>query len=436
MKQICLMGIALLGFALSSQAAAKPLKIFILAGQSNMEGQAELRTLEGIAMDPATKPLYDKLVDKDGKPKVYEEVHIVAFNGSPDNPRIMEGPLTFGFGGPLREDKPRMGPEFAFGATMYEKLQQPILIIKTAWGGKDVYHDFRPPSAGPIFPDHSKVEPISTNRGIRSPEERIERAEKRQHKYYNAMVAHVNSVLADPGKYSPHYDKDAGYEVAGFAWFQGFNDMLQAGRDYYQASEDKPAFALYTELLAHFIRDVRKEFDAPKMPFVIGLMGQNGEDASEDRMINLRKAMAATAEIPEFKGNVVAVETAPFWDERIDEILQIKTILTAREKTYKRWKGYEELDPEGKYAERRAKFRESYVPMMEREPDKTEDRQAFRAWKQELKEKIDGYVYTPEELNYLEANQSDGGIHYMGSGKVYSLIGEALAKALAQIKGL
>jgi len=429
----------LLGFALSSQAAAstssgqagKPLKIFILAGQSNMEGQATLETLKGIGLDPEAKPLYDKLVDSDGNPRVYEDVHIVAFNGSPDDPRIKQGPLTFGFGGPLRENKVRMGPEFAFGATMYEKLQQPILIIKTAWGGRDLYHHFRSPGAGPIFPDHSKVKPRRTNRGIMSAEEVIARAEEKQNKYYNAMVEHVNKVLADPGKYSPHYDKDAGYKVAGFAWFQGFNDQLQGGMPYYQATEERPQFALYTDLLAHLIRDVRKEFNAPEMPFVIGVMGINGDNVDlYSRDWNFRRAMAATADIPEFKGNVTAVQTAPFWDDRIGEILRIKTILTAPDEGGGRTKAYAELDPEGKYAERRAKFREWYVPMMEREPDRKKDRQAYRAWRQELKEKLDGYVYTPEELRYLEGNHSNAGLHYMGSGKIYSRIGEAFAKAL------
>src|SRR3712207_7724500 len=33
-----------------------------------------------------------------------------------------------------------------------------------------------------------------------------------------------------------------------------------------------------------------------------------------------RKAMAAPAELPEFKGNVVAIQTAPFWDEKLGAI--------------------------------------------------------------------------------------------------------------------
>ena len=69
----------------TAHAADKPLKVFILVGQSNMQGQAREATLAGLAMDPATKPLYDKLVDKDGKPRVHDNVYIAAFSGSGGN---------------------------------------------------------------------------------------------------------------------------------------------------------------------------------------------------------------------------------------------------------------------------------------------------------------------------------------------------------------
>ena len=37
-------------------AEAKPLKVYILAGQSNMEGQAKVETFDYIGDDPATAP--------------------------------------------------------------------------------------------------------------------------------------------------------------------------------------------------------------------------------------------------------------------------------------------------------------------------------------------------------------------------------------------
>jgi alpha-galactosidase len=77
------------------------------------------------------------------------------------------------------------------------------------------------------------------------------------------------------------------------------------------------SYELYSELLADFIRDVRKDFNAPEMPFVIGVMGVDG--FRDDRK-SFRDAMAAPASMPEFKGNVIAVETAAFWDDKLGDL--------------------------------------------------------------------------------------------------------------------
>jgi hypothetical protein len=121
------------------------------------------------------------------------------------------------------------------------------------------------------------------------------------------MVEHVKKVLADPKRVCPEYDEQAGYELAGFVWLQGFNDLVD-GQTYPNGNYDE-----YSRLLSHFIRDVRKDLSAPKMPFVIGVLGVGGESENEA----FRKAMAAPADMPEFKGNVIAVPTAPFWDHDI-----------------------------------------------------------------------------------------------------------------------
>jgi hypothetical protein len=78
-------------------------------------------------------------------------------------------------------------------------------------------------------------------------------------------------------------------------------------------------YSKYREWMADFIRDVRKDLDAPKMPFIIGVLGVDGLNAN-DGVIDFRKAMAALAQLPEFKGNVMAVETAPFWPDELDVI--------------------------------------------------------------------------------------------------------------------
>ena len=55
---LTLAALAITGFAFNTTTvAAKPLKAYILAGQSNMEGQATIQTLDYMGEDPQTVPM-------------------------------------------------------------------------------------------------------------------------------------------------------------------------------------------------------------------------------------------------------------------------------------------------------------------------------------------------------------------------------------------
>lgn len=289
--KIRLLSIALVGVA-SSVAIAAPLKVFILAGQSNMQGQVNISTIDYMAKDPKTAPLRQAMLDSSGKPKVVDNVWI-SFLSEDRNMKgtLKEGPLTSGFA--ARPDC--IGPEFTFGLTMQQSLKQPILLIKTAWGGKNLSKDFRPPSAS------------GDGAGT----------------YYKLMIEHVNKVLQHPEKLVQGYKASDGYELAGFVWFQGWNDLVDKG--VYPKRDQPGGYDLYTEYLGHLIRDVRKDLNAPKMPVVIGVLGVGGPVENISRRFqainrNFRAAMAAPAELPEFKGNVFLVRTEEFWDKGIDSI--------------------------------------------------------------------------------------------------------------------
>jgi alpha-galactosidase len=298
---------------------AKPLKVFILAGQSNMEGHAEISTFDYIGKDPLTAPLLKEMRNPDGAPRVCDNVWMSYLTGPYDGSANGEGlgKLTAGFG--ERGDNPtqlssKIGPEFTFGIYMEKELKEPVLIIKTAWGGRSLNTEFRPPSAGPYklpkeIQDEWDKHPQGAH-GIPKLEERKKWQDEKDAAsgvFYRMMVEHVKKVLADPERVCPAYDPKEGCELAGFVWLQGFNDLVD-GTTYPNENYDE-----YSRLLAHFIRDVRKDLSAPKMPFVIGVLGVDGE-----KNVNFRKAMAAPAAMPEFKGNVVAVDTAPFWDRDIE----------------------------------------------------------------------------------------------------------------------
>jgi len=127
---------------------------------------------------------------------------------------------------------------------------------------------------------------------------------------YRAMIEEVSSTLANLKSLFPQYEGQ-GYEIAGFVWFHGWNDMIN---DQYTAE--------YTTNLTHFIRDVRKGLKAPNMPFVIGQMGVGGIKDANARTQKFKDAQAAVMKVAEFKGNVAVVKTDEFWDLEADAVFK------------------------------------------------------------------------------------------------------------------
>ena len=78
----------------------------------------------------------------------------------------------------------------------------------------------------------------------------------------------------------------------------------------------------YETNLVNLIRDVRNDLRAPKLPVVIGQMGQGGPGGANERMQTIKDAQAAMEDIPEFKGNVRVVRTDVFWDEKAASLVE------------------------------------------------------------------------------------------------------------------
>lgn len=384
--------------ALACEAAAKdarPLRVFLLVGQSNMQGHAHIRTFEPMGLDPKTAPILKEMLD-DGEPRVCENVWISSIGSSAEE-KI--GRLTVGFGAEKRG--PKIGPEFTFGIYAQRLLGEPILIIKTAWGGKSLNTDFRPPSAGPYQFNQTQLEEFK-KQGKDVEAIKAERAKASGH-YYRVMINHVKKVLADIKRVYPDYDPKQGYELAGFVWFQGWNDMVDGST--YPRRGQPGSYDQYSELLAQFIRDVRKDLAAPKLPFVIGVMGAGGPVAEygpeKQRYAGIhqtfREAMAAPAALSEFQGNVAAVWTEKFWDLELDALRQEDRQIQQELKT---------LQEEGKLS--RDQWNEAL-----------EDRRAK--------------AFTPRELTILTKSVSNFEFHYLGSAKVMTQIGKAFAEAAVEM---
>jgi alpha-galactosidase len=283
------------------RAAERPVKVFILAGQSNMEGKAPDALLHHQATDPKTRDLFAHL-RKDDKWVVRDDVFIKFLD--------RKGPLTVGYGSPGRT-----GVELEFGTLMGDHFEEPVVLVKAAWGGHSLCKNFRPPSAGYPAEEVLRKELDQAQANVKKNNEKNKKNDplptpedikKPYGSSYRAMMAEVKDV-------TDHYEtmfpalKGKKLELAGFVWFQGWNDQY-GGQDEYASN------------LKHFIQDVRKDLGAPKLPFVVGVMGQNGSKPATGAMLTIQKAQLAMNDVPEFKGNVKAIRTDALVDKAAEEL--------------------------------------------------------------------------------------------------------------------
>lgn len=398
-----------------SARADKPLKIYILAGQSNMVGTGGISTFDYIGDDPATAPLLKQMRGPDGKPKVCERVWISSLNGKM-NQYGGEGfgKLTAGYG--VRPKDPtkhgdHIGPEFMFGISMEQAYDGPILLIKTAWGGQNLSADFRSPGSGPFKLNDWQVEQFTKKKTIEKVRAQKKEATGRNYRY---MMEHIKKVLGDIKRVYPEYDPKSGHELSGFVWFQGWNDYVDTGT--YRESNEDQQYDPYSKVLAQFIRDVRKDLDSPTLPFVIGVSGIHGNFAagtfsprskSEIRMKRFRKAMTAPALMPEFKGSVTAVPTVSFNNEELGRInMKLLKVKQLRNSLRKKAKGHPNED-----GSMSPKEQKNHVA-------------AYRA-------KI---VSPDEEKLWKRATSIGGFVHYFGAAKFHAQAGKAFAEAMQDLE--
>jgi len=376
-------------------ATAKPLKVFVLAGQSNMQGHANVSTFDSMADDPKTAPILKAMRNADGTPRVCDKVWISSVGCAGDDTTEQKGKLTAGFGASTRE----IGPEFTFGIYMEKLLDQPMLFIKTSWGGKSLHTDYRPPSAGPeTINDYILSQWKERKLDV---EQESAKIHKNGGVYYHLMIEHVKKVLADIQRVVPDYDPNQGYELAGFLWFQGWNDYCDDWT--YHDRNKRGGYDQYSQLLAQFIREVRQDLAAPKLPFVIGVMGVGGlKEEDKPPMSFFRQAQIAPTLLPEFKRNVVAVRTAPFWDDSLDEL-------------------HRRQDANWPKVDARA------AEEFKKHPNLSDDEQ----WA--VKMKFMAENFTPEEWRRAR-NISHWDCHYHGAAKIMAPIGKAFAETMAQLQ--
>jgi hypothetical protein len=287
----------------------KGVKVFILAGQSNMVGYGKVETggnpewvkggdapkeikggvgcLRYLAVHNSNYPDFDftSLLQDPSQPetspwKTRSDVKLWWRNGHSGK---LGGDIRKGDLGPRTNTGKWFGPEFGFGQILGDYYKDhDVLIIKAAWGGHALASRFRPPSA-------------VAKRGGEVGDS------------YKEIMKQSHEVLSNLGKEFPEWE-GKGYQIVGIGWHQGFNDRVS--RD--------GASSEYKDNLPDLIADLRKEFGNPKLPFVIASTGMGAAGPAEDPPYSgysdVEKAQlwVAGVEKPDY---VSSIDTRPFWRE-------------------------------------------------------------------------------------------------------------------------
>lgn len=281
--------------ALMEASWAPAVPVYVLAGQSNMEGKAQLKLLQHQITAAETAERFAHF-HQEGTWIERDDVYI-EFLGR-------RGKLTVGYG-----SRDRIGPELDFGHVMGDHHEEPVLIIKTAWGGKSLWRDFRPPSAG--FPE-ARLQELLDQAQKKNPDATMEEIEASFGHFYREMLREIRVTMGEAGQRFPEL-KGRRLELRGAVWFQGWNDMI-----------DERATAEYAENMAHWIRDLRRDLGVPDLPVVVGQLGVGGplEDGQDPKKQAFKDAQAAAAQLKEWDGSVVLVRTDQFWDWTADAVFK------------------------------------------------------------------------------------------------------------------
>lgn len=200
----------------------------------------------------------------------------------------------------------KIGPELGFGHVLGDHHDAPVLLLKASQGNRSLGWDFLPPGSerfeqdGKVYAGY-KDSPPSWDQGTEP-----KAINWYAGKQYDDCIGAAKKVLAEFGTRYPQW-ADRGYEVAGFAWWQGHKDQGSAVHT-----------ARYEQNLVRLIQALRRDFDAPDAPFVLATIGFGGWEMAGNAKAVAEAQLAVSGETgrhPAFAGKVKTVETRGFWRE-------------------------------------------------------------------------------------------------------------------------
>lgn len=293
----------------------RPVKVYIMAGQSNMVGFGTVSgepssTLESMTLRQNTFP---NLIDGSGDWTTRADVRYRGVIADVANTLLSPGLLG-----------PAFGPELGFGYMMGWYHDEPVLLIKASAGGRSLAFDILPPGSpayeydGRVYAGYGEgpAERAIGEEPALNPTEwaghdwdRFFIDESEFVRSQNA-VTNVVDVLDNFATDYPGWASQ-GFEIAGFVWWQGDADRYEASRA-----------TRYEENLTRLILELRNYYETrypgkvvENAPFVLATLGQtplDETDLEERAILDGQLAVDGDAgNYPEFVGNVKTVYAHP-----------------------------------------------------------------------------------------------------------------------------
>ncbi len=279
---------------------SKPVQVYILLGQSNMLGAGKVAGDREGTLEHAVKAKkkYPYLVDDAGNWTERKDVRNVrvAGTGTRTTRLCLNQWMTI---------TGNIGPEYGIGHYVGHVTDAPVMILKSCTGNRSLGWDLLPPGSE-RYEVEEKGKTMVYAGYKDSPAKWEKGTEPKKIGWYAGMqydgdVARAKTVLAELDKYYPGAKK---YEVAGFFFWQGDKDRYNAAHA-----------GRYEQNLVHFIKQLRKDFNAPSAKFVCATLGQTKKNAggNEGKILQAQLAVdGRSGKYPEFKGNVASVYSNPF----------------------------------------------------------------------------------------------------------------------------
>jgi hypothetical protein len=208
---------------------SKPIRVFVMLGQSNMLGFGRVgpkETKGSLEFMSQEKGEYPYLVDDAGNWIARQDVryvHVMDQRGVDYKDLTRFGDVRNEWLAPNES----FGPELGFGQVMGYVHDEPLLLLKACIGNRSLGWDLVPPGSE-RFEHEGKIsagyKDVATFWDKGTEPKPVPWYAGRQ---YDADVAHAKAVLKNLEKYYPGY-KGQGFEVTGFVWWQGHKDQNAA----------------------------------------------------------------------------------------------------------------------------------------------------------------------------------------------------------------